>query len=982
MSIKNLIPVWDPSACIPREEILQGRLTDAELALHLPAVVKGRARPPYDDPVTFFEATYLTRNLKDIIEYVFGRLSGSRHDVNPIIMLDVGFGGGKTHAMVALYYAAKYPSKVKQFLNDIKIPSKLNVVTISGDEYGDRGVTRDNYQVQTLWGDLFVQLGVYDRFKQLDKEKALPSLEDICQAIGDTPVLILLDELPTYLNLVSKSDEAMLGKTTQFIQRLVAAVSERDKAMLLIAIAEDVYRTEAGYIRREISQAAEEHLADAKAHLRRKQTVFSPIEETDAVHILKRRLFVNVNTETAKNTAEQYHKMYTGGISVPDSFKKKEYQDEIEACYPFHPALIKVLYERVATLDTFQRTRGSLRLLNKVVRRIWREKEEDAFLISPYHVDLAEADIANDLTHELGESKLRNAVEADIWRTGGGAIAQSLDEEIISHWKVPLHRRVANVIFLYSLASGKILDRGIDAETLVAVTINPGREDHALKIRDQVLKRIQEGHYIDRRGENFYFSREPNPLRVIDREARNVTDEDAMSIVRDTIATLFSDKPDWVHVEIFPMDPSKLEDTPIIKLAILNPQLKYYIKSENQPTPSTMSFLNHRDSQGKTLRKYRNDTFILVADEQNLKNLWNSARKLQATREIRKDLHAYGIPEDKKEAVEEQLSTQEKAINDTIRHTFSIFGFTDKKGEQKFVRMNPNGYSGGRRGKEMFAYHLKEIFKRIVEEPLDPGYVETDVWPSASTSVSSETLFETFHSKPGCIIPVTQGVFVDTLKRGIEEGTWVVKHGEKIWTKDAPPRNIPIDASVEIWGAEEAALRGIIGGRLVKEGPPTKQPTKKTTKQINPGFHSFSPAPAKSLASDLTKIAKKYNLSVIDKAIIQLSGAPIALFQIRNLLKRLESDKDLKCSLRIESNYFPEGVELSITLSTNKEGMTDQNVRTILDSIPKIKSESFKCVLTLEKRFKTDELADYITQLDKEDSVPYKLEISWPVEET
>jgi hypothetical protein len=807
-------------------------------------------------------------------------------------------------------------------------------------------------------------------------------LEDVSNAIGDTPVLILLDELPTYLNLVSKTDPKMMDKTTQFIQRLVAAVSEHEKTMLVVAIAEDVYRAEAGYIRRELSEAVEEHLADTKAHIRRKQTVKAPIEEADAVHILKRRLFTKIDETVAKAVASEYHRMYTGGMSFPEAFKKKDYQDLIEEYYPFHPALVQVLYERVATLDAFQRTRGALRLLNRVVRRIWKVKEGDAYLIGPGHVDLADVEIVNDLTHEIGEGKLRNAVEADVWKTGGGAVAQSLDEETITHWGVPLHRRVANAIFLYSLGSGKVTERGINSDTIAAVIVTPAREDHALKIRDSVLKRLLEGHYIDRKGENFQFLREPNPLRVIDREARNVTDQDIAVVVRETLASLFSDQPDWIHVEIFPSDPSHLEDTTNIKLGILSPQLGHYAKSENEPSVSTVRFLTNADSQGKKLRRYRNSTFVLVPEEPSIKGLENVARKLVAIREIRKDPQSYGIPSDRLEALEEYLSNQEKVINDAVRQTYCIFGFVDKKGNTKFVRMSPNGYSGGRKGKEMFAYHLKEVFKRIVEDSLDPGYVESDVWPGESSSISSEMLFDAFHSKPGSIVTTTEGVFSDTLKRGVEEDAWVIKDGETIYTAENPPKHVRIDSSVIIWKKEAAIEAGILGGvKRKSDEEPSKTPKKRAVGgPADPGCHSFPSALPSRLVSDLAIIAKKYNVATFDKATLMLTGTPVALFQIRNLLKRLESDKDLSFTLDVSSNYYNERVELNISLKTDRKGIADQNTRAALDSLAKISSESFACTLVLEKLWKAQELIEHIQSLDVgEDSGLYKLEVSWPL---
>jgi hypothetical protein len=282
----------------------------------------------------------------------------------------------------------------------------------------------------------------------------------------------------------------------------------------------------------------------------------------------------------------------------------------------------------------------------------------------------------------------------------------------------------------------------------------------------------------------------------------------------------------------------------------------------------------------------------------------------------------------------------------------------------------------------MFAYHLKEVFKRIVEDSLDPGYVESDVWPGESSSISSEMLFDAFHSKPGSIVTTTEGVFSDTLKRGVEEDAWVIKDGETIYTAENPPKHVRIDSSVIIWKKEAAIEAGILGGvKRKSDEEPSKTPKKRAVGgPADPGCHSFPSALPSRLVSDLAIIAKKYNVATFDKATLMLTGTPVALFQIRNLLKRLESDKDLSFTLDVSSNYYNERVELNISLKTDRKGIADQNTRAALDSLAKISSESFACTLVLEKLWKAQELIEHIQSLDVgEDSGLYKLEVSWPL---
>jgi len=469
-----LMPVWESAACKPRKEVIEGTLTETELALSLSAVAQGRAQPPYDDPETFFQATHMTHNLHTILQNVLGRLTRTRADVNPIIVLDVGFGGGKTHTLAALLYATKHARdpRLKPSLKDLPQPAGVRVAAISGEEYGEGGtISRGGTSLQTLWGDLFWQLGTYEENKELDQQQDLPNLEQTRDALGEGPALILLDELPTYMKTVA-DDPTKLDKAVQFIQRLIVAVSEKRDAALVFAIAEDVYRSEAERARRAISDAVRDAMEETRAHMRRKELILVPVQEEDVVHILKRRLFQEIDPQKAKEAAEAYHQLYKGQ-AVPEPYKRTTYREEIEEYYPFHPALIHTLYERLATIDRFQRTRGALRLLSRAVRRIWSEKESDAVLIHPFHIDLADEGILNDLTEGIGEGRLRNAVEADVWKTGGFAVAQELDRQSQAHWGAPLVRRACNTTYLYSLHPGREEARGIHVDDLTTLCTTP-----------------------------------------------------------------------------------------------------------------------------------------------------------------------------------------------------------------------------------------------------------------------------------------------------------------------------------------------------------------------------------------------------------------------------------------------------------------------------------------------------------------------------
>src|SRR5437868_3255161 len=93
--------------CKPRPEVLAGELPDAIFAADLWDVASRRpgTHKDYSDPVRFFAGTHPTENLKFLVKEVAERLGGVEGGT-PVFRLETGFGGGKTHNLIAAVHVA------------------------------------------------------------------------------------------------------------------------------------------------------------------------------------------------------------------------------------------------------------------------------------------------------------------------------------------------------------------------------------------------------------------------------------------------------------------------------------------------------------------------------------------------------------------------------------------------------------------------------------------------------------------------------------------------------------------------------------------------------------------------------------------------------------------------------------------------------------------------------------------------------------
>src|SRR4030042_6865048 len=89
-------------------DVEAGALTEAVFAIDLGAIAaRDPAVPAVNrDPGAFFRATYLTSDLRRLLEEVLASLAGQPGD-NRVLKLRTPFGGGKSHTLAALLHAAR-----------------------------------------------------------------------------------------------------------------------------------------------------------------------------------------------------------------------------------------------------------------------------------------------------------------------------------------------------------------------------------------------------------------------------------------------------------------------------------------------------------------------------------------------------------------------------------------------------------------------------------------------------------------------------------------------------------------------------------------------------------------------------------------------------------------------------------------------------------------------------------------------------------
>ena len=150
------------TGCKPRKEVLKGDLDDAIFAADFGDLIAGKAPAVYGNAKVFFQNTHPAKQLCKVVEAVFGRLANTKEG-GATVRLSTGFGGGKTHTLMALWHLAENigdPAMGTDLLPAAGRPKKVTVVAVDAGKGGTPEFNvHGKIKIGSLWGELFFQLG-------------------------------------------------------------------------------------------------------------------------------------------------------------------------------------------------------------------------------------------------------------------------------------------------------------------------------------------------------------------------------------------------------------------------------------------------------------------------------------------------------------------------------------------------------------------------------------------------------------------------------------------------------------------------------------------------------------------------------------------------------------------------------------------------------------------------------------------------------
>lgn len=781
----NGLPAWF-NVVVPQSDIRDGVLDESIFAANIEEVASGTAPVVYQDIRYFFECTYVTEGIKELIRRVVQALNGQESQ-NRVISLQTGFGGGKTHSLISLYHVVKDSSTFKRLdtassiLEPQDMPqfdhARVAVFTQNTVSVVDGHKVYDDIITHTLWGELAWQLGGpegYERVRNADIQMVAPTAQDIKPIIeGASPALILIDELADYCNRASGKvvgSGTLFTQTNSFIQTLTEVVASVPKTVLICTLPASAREVASSEIGQEILSALETRVVRVGSSVK-------PVDDEEIYEVVRRRLFDRItNYDVIEQVARKYKDMYHNRRdSLPAEADRVAYVERIKKSYPFHPELIDLFHIRWGSDSKFQRTRGVLRLLASIVKDLWSRKSSLAgtqALIQTSDVRLENLPTLQSQITSLMGSQWDSVMHADVFGTISNAY--KLDEQNVGNHIGEYHLATAVTTTVLMASIGSSSQRGLTLKQLKLCLLKPDAFQH-IDIDSTVNQLENVVHYMYKSSiggeQSFWFQSKPNINILVNQAKGDVKEEEVnaeiMRMVKQSVANLG-------QVKVLVDPTGDVPEQKQLTFVVMHP--KYTVAAGGDVSRSAQYAIKQMaQMKGSSQRVYRNTMLFLVCSEAGKAALSMKLREYLACDKIMTE-YSSQLDQDQRKDIADRKRMSGDAAKEQLIHAYN----TVVKCERDTLRTQEIGTFATDFAAQITVKTLSELHENgVVLRKIGLNIINRNgLMPTIEKPVKVNELYEAFLRFDDKPMILNVDAVKDTVNRYCEEGMWNVGTGD------------------------------------------------------------------------------------------------------------------------------------------------------------------------------------------------------------
>jgi hypothetical protein len=700
----------------------------------------------------FFRRNYFTDGLERLVRRGFDRLAGQSDD--GAFYLTQAMGGGKTHSLLAFGLLAADPALRREIVPSIPSGAAFGsarVVVFNGHQNPDT----------LLWGHIAAQLGQVEVMAPFWRNGArTPGVDEWAAVLGSEPVLILLDELPSYLQMAQgeRVGNTTLGDLTiGALERLFNALPRCPRACVVVTnLKDDVYLSGSGQLRTLIESLTKHYDRNAQA--------ITPVQQNtgEVFAIVRKRLFDGLPSddridEVAQGyvAALQKAKRVDTIPTTPETFVER-----IRETYPFHPSIRDVV-ARFSENRGYQKTRALIRLLRLAVRGAFASNES-AFLVGLQHLDFNDQATTEEI-RKINPA-YSNAIAHDV-ADRGNALAEKIDSVDGNATATA----VAKTLLMSSLSTAETPLRGLTDGELIETLVDPLLQVSEIKT---ALGRLQGQAWYLFQGidQRVFFGQTANVTAEITEIASAIADEQVDQTLREKLREVFRPRAAGLYAEKMAILPA-LDD---IQLEDDRPTLVVLECPADRIPASFNEWWARQDLQNRVL--------LLTADPNAVGTLKAGARRMRAIEKVRERLLAHHGRESQQMMELDGVQSREAAnFTSALRETFKTIVFPIR-GQLRRVddfrmEFDRNDYSGEQQVVETLAKRGKLIPADKFDAAFDNLRLEAEDLLFDADAVQPGSLRRNAAARPAWFW-LPRGGLDDLIKKAVQRGFWREQDGQ------------------------------------------------------------------------------------------------------------------------------------------------------------------------------------------------------------
>jgi hypothetical protein len=556
-----------------------------------------------------------------------------------------------------------------------------------------------------LWGHIAEKAGRPEPMERFWRNgPKTPGVDGWAAVLGDEPILVLLDELPSYLQMAQGEPvgNTTLGDLTiGALERLFNTLDRCPRACVVVTnLKDDVYLDGSSRLKILIDTLSK--------HYDRNATAITPVQEntSEVFEIVRKRLFDKL---ASAKQIDEVAKAYVEALqrarrvdTIPTPPEK--FMGLVRETYPFHPS-IRDIVRRFADNRGYQKTRALIRLLRLAVRGALAS-ERDVFLIGLQHLDFNDQATLEELK-KINQNFIP-AIARDV-ASRGSALAERIDAVDGN----TTASSVAKLLLMSSLSTAATPLLGLTEGELNETLVDPHLEVSEIKT---TLGRLQGQAWYLFQGidQRIFFGQTANVTAEITEIAAGIAEEHVDQTLREKLKEVFKPRTGNLYPDNMAILPALDE----IELDDERPTLVILERPADKLPEDFDRWWCNRDAQNRVL--------VLTADTNGCATLRLSARRARAIEKVRERIKAqHG---ERSQQMEELRGVEERDANgftSALRETFKTIVFPIKGKLRKVdnfrMEFGQNDYSGEqqivdtlmRSGKYIPAERFEEEFERL-----------------------------------------------------------------------------------------------------------------------------------------------------------------------------------------------------------------------------------------------------------------------------